>query len=159
MVFCFVALIVFGIIGIFSITYRQLAKEALECVLKTAVFKPCTTGFDDKMKAKITGKVGKTSPTTAKIIYKHFQLFSWILVIITIISMVYSIQSIYNIVVYNNCYGPNSSEYCAIVGIFDTPETSSVAEVCNCNFSMANCDINQVLECNYDCDCLYEKCG
>ena len=75
MVFCIVALIVFGIMGIFSGYYRNLAKEALSCVLKTVVLKPCDTGFDDKMKAKITGKIAKTSPKTAKAIYKHFQLF------------------------------------------------------------------------------------
>ena len=68
MVFCIVALIVFGIMGIFSATHRQLAKEALDCVIKTAVLKPCDTGFDDKMKAKITGKVAKKSPKTGKLI-------------------------------------------------------------------------------------------
>ncbi|NYZ80049.1 hypothetical protein H0N95_02245 [Candidatus Micrarchaeota archaeon] len=162
MVFCIVALVVFGIMGIFSAYYRTLAKEALTCVLRTAVFKPCDTGFDEKMKAKITGKLAKASPEAAKVVYANFTFFSWILVVITLASMILSLQAAYNIVVYNNCNGPDSSALCAITGAGGTTPvdfTSNVSQVCDCNFNMQNCTTNDVIECSYNCTCLEKKCG
>ena len=54
MVFCIVAVVVFGILGIFSAKYRGYFKESLHCIKRTAMLKPCDTEFDQKMKAKIT---------------------------------------------------------------------------------------------------------
>ena len=157
MVFCIVALIVFGIMGIFSATHRTLAKEALDCVLKTIVLKPCDTGFDDKMKAKITGKIAKTSPKTAKAIYKHFQLFSWLMVIITIGSLIFSIQAVYNLAIYNNCNGPNPDDYCIITNLAIGSQVT--ADDCQCDFDTSNCSSQAISNCNFDCNCLEGVCG
>ena len=50
--FCIVAFVVLSILGIFSAANRRLAKEALDCVFRRITFRPCNTGFDEKMKAK-----------------------------------------------------------------------------------------------------------
>ncbi len=154
---CFVALIVFGIMGVFSAYYRRLAKEAFECVFRTVTLRPCDTGFDKKMKAKITGKLSKKSPKLGRVVYKHFAVFSWIMVVITLVSMVLSAQAVYNIIVYNNCNGPNSNEACVITG----QGFNQVEEVktCDCGFDTSNCTQEQAVECNYDCNCLEEICG
>ena len=55
--FCLIALIIFSILGIFSATHRQLAKEALDCVFRRVTLRPCNTGFDKKVKGKVIGKL------------------------------------------------------------------------------------------------------
>ena len=51
---CLIALIIFGIMGIFSASHRALAKEAFICVFKRVTFRPCDTGFKEKIKGKIS---------------------------------------------------------------------------------------------------------
>ena len=53
--FCIVAFIVLSILGIFSATNRALAREAMDCVFRRVTLRPCNTGFDEKMKARILG--------------------------------------------------------------------------------------------------------
>ncbi len=53
--FCIVAFVVLSILGIFSASNRVLAREALDCVLRRVTLRPCNTGFDEKMKAKLLG--------------------------------------------------------------------------------------------------------
>ena len=55
--FCIVAFIVLSIISIFSVSHRALAKEAFDCVFRRVTLRPCNTGFQEKMKAQITGKL------------------------------------------------------------------------------------------------------
>lgn len=76
MVLCVVALIVFGILGIFSVKYRVLAKEAFDCVARTATLRPCQTGFDTRLKGKIVVGALKVSPGLARALNKNFHLFS-----------------------------------------------------------------------------------
>lgn len=159
MVFCIIALVVFGIMGVFSAYYRSLAREAFACALRTAVLKPCDTGFDEKMKAKITGKLSKASPKAASAVYKNFAAFSWVLVMITLVSLAFSAQAVYNIIVYNNCNGPDSSVLCSITGSGGVTPLSNVSQVCDCYFNMQNCTTNDVIECGYNCTCLEDKCG
>ena len=52
MVLCVIALIVFGILGIFSASHREYAKEAFNCVFRKATFRPCNTDFNKKLKVK-----------------------------------------------------------------------------------------------------------
>ena len=75
--FCIVAFIVLSILGIFSAANRRLAKEALDCVLRRITFRPCNTGFDEKMKAKILGKVIMRSEKLASFINKRFEILAW----------------------------------------------------------------------------------
>jgi len=73
---CIGALIVFGILGIFSATHRAYAKEAFDCVFRRVTLRPCNTQFDKKMKAKVTAKIMKRSKPTARLVNHNFQTIS-----------------------------------------------------------------------------------
>jgi protein-disulfide isomerase len=103
---CVIALIVFGILGIFSARYRKIAKEALDCVLRRITLRKCTTGLDKRLKSAITGKVMKKHFRTGKFLYKYFEWISWFFLLLMIASMVFTGIGIYNYAVYGNCNGP-----------------------------------------------------
>ncbi|MBI4361457.1 DsbA family protein [Candidatus Micrarchaeota archaeon] len=112
MVLCFVALIVFGVLGIFSAKYRVLAKEALDCVARTATLRPCQTGFDTRLKGQVVVGVLKVSPGLARVLNKNFQLLSVAFTLLFFASLAYSAFSVYNYVAFGNCNGPDSSAFC-----------------------------------------------
>jgi len=121
---CIIALVIFGFLSIFSATHRPLAKEALDCVLRKMTFRPCKTDLDKRLKSEFTGKIMRTSPKLASITYKHFELISWIFVIIFISSLAYSSYSVYNYVQYGNCYGPEDTGlFCPLTAL--SGETNS----------------------------------
>jgi hypothetical protein len=123
---CIIALVVFGILGIFSAKYRSLAKEAFDCVFRRMTLRPCTTGFDQKMKMKIVSKSFKHSPKLSQLIYKYFEALSWTFTILMIVSLIFTGIGAYNYVAFGNCNGPNSSAYCVINDI-----TGKVPEKCD----------------------------
>lgn len=100
---CLIALVVFGILGIFSAKYRGYFKEALHCIARRATLRACDTEFDTKMKAKITAKAYKFSPPIAVFTHKHFEAISWFFVITLFISMGYTAYGVYNLVVFGTC--------------------------------------------------------
>jgi len=112
MVLCFVALFVFGILGIFSAKYRALARGALDCVVRIVTLRPCESKLDERLHAKIVAKLLPVFPAGARAVHKNFQAFSILLVVLFFGSMIYSGVSVYNYWAYGNCNGPNSSEYC-----------------------------------------------
>ena len=113
---CIIAMIVFGIISIFSASYRPIAKESFDCVFRRVTLRKCQSGLDIKLKTKLVGKIMNKSPTLAKPVYKYFEMFSWLFVIITIVSLFFTGQAVYNLVVYDNCAGPNANpEDCIFV--------------------------------------------
>jgi hypothetical protein len=112
MVLCIVALPVFAILGIFSATYRELAKEAVICVFKKATLQPCNTGLDTRIKTSVVGPIFKRSQTIGKFVYKHFELMSWFFVILSIATLAGVAWGGYNFYLYGNCNGPNSSGFC-----------------------------------------------
>ena len=110
---CIVALIVFGIMGIFSASQRALAKEALDCVFKRVTLRPCNTGFQEKVKGKLLAKVIKRSAFLAKVLNKYYEVFSWIFFILMIGSTIWVIRGGYNFYVYGSCNGLNDTGFCA----------------------------------------------
>ena len=84
MVLCLLALPIFAILGIFSLKYRKLTKDSLECLFKTITLKKCSSGLDDKIRSDVTGTFLKYSPKTARFFYKHYKIISWIILIIFI---------------------------------------------------------------------------
>jgi thiol-disulfide isomerase/thioredoxin len=96
-------MVVFGILGIFSTKYRELAKEAFSCFFKTVQLKPCDSKLDQRIKSKFIAKLMKHSPWLAKLAYKNFTILSWIFTLIFFASMAYSAYAIYNLVVYGSC--------------------------------------------------------
>ncbi len=128
---CIIAMVVFGILGIFSASYRVIAKEAFNCVFKKITFRKCDTGLDTRLKSQITGKFLKFSPRLGKTVYKYFEVFSWVLLILTLVTFYFMSLGLYNYVVYGNCNGPNSNEFC----IYDPlgtnkPQNVTTGSVC-----------------------------
>jgi hypothetical protein len=108
-------MIVFGIMGIFSAKYRQYAKDAFSCVFRMITLRPCQMNFDDKMRAKIVAKLSARSTKLAGFTYKHFKLISWILVLVTIVSLAFTVQAVYNLTVYGTC-DPTTGECIFVPG-------------------------------------------
>lgn len=103
---CVLALLVFSVLGIFSLSYRSLAVEAFDCVFRKITLRKCDSALDVRIKSQIVGKLLKLNRTFAKLVYRYFEIFSWTLVILMFVSAGYSSYSVYNFVVYGNCYGP-----------------------------------------------------
>ena len=114
MVLCWIALPVFAFLGIFSAKYRNLTKESLECLFRTATLRKCKSGLDDRIKSDITGKLLRFSPKLGKVFYKNYKLLTWILLIIFIWSGYVGIVGFYNFVNYGNCNGPDSTGFCLL---------------------------------------------
>ncbi|MEK9130349.1 MAG: thioredoxin domain-containing protein [Patescibacteria group bacterium] len=142
---CILALIIFSILGIFSITYRELTKEALDCVFRRVTFRPCNTGFKEKIKGQIIGKVLNKSVFVAQILNQHFELFSWIFFILMIGSTIWVVRGGYNYYFYGSCNGLNQSGFCA----FDPKgENNKITDI-NVN---AQCGIEKKSESNISLD-------
>ncbi|HLD57771.1 MAG TPA: thioredoxin domain-containing protein [archaeon] len=114
MVFCIVAIVVFGILGIFSAKYRTYFKEALRCVARQATLRKCDTDFDNKIKSKIVSKLIGKSPKMAKFVYKRFSAISWVFVVIMFASIGLTVFGVVNAVLYGNCNGEESTELCLL---------------------------------------------
>lgn len=110
---CILALIVFGILGIFSASHRALAKEAFSCVFRRITFRPCNTGFQEKIKGRILGKLIKRSVFWTRVVNKNYELISWIFFILFIGSTAWVLVGGYNFYVYGSCNGLNQSGFCA----------------------------------------------
>jgi len=124
---CIIALIVFGILGIFSASYRKLAKEAFDCVFRRITFRKCVSGLDERIKVQVINIFINKSPQTARFIYKNFEVLSWIFTALLILSIVFSGIGLYNYAVYGNCNGPDNSGFC-IFDPFQTQEQKCTIE-------------------------------
>jgi protein-disulfide isomerase len=129
---CIVALIVFGIMGIFSASHRALAKEAFSCVFKRITFRPCNTGFQDKIKGKILSKLVVRSTFLAKMVNKHYEILSWIFFILMVGSAVWVIRGGYNFYVYGSCNGLNESGFCAFDPTGENNKITSLEDGSTC---------------------------
>ena len=129
---CVVALVVFAVLAIFSARYRPLAKEAFECTFRKLTFRKCKTNLNERIRAKLTGKLIKL-PKVARFTYKHFQVLSVIFTILFFVSLIYTGYSVYNIVRYGNCNGDDGG-FCIFeplsVGECETQDCTNVD--CNC---------------------------
>jgi hypothetical protein len=123
---CIAALIVFGILGIFSASKRKIAKEAWDCVGRRLTLRKCSTGLDKRLKAQLTGKLMKKHKKTAKFIYKYFEVFSWIFILLTVWSVAQTGVSVYNFVEYGNCNGPGSNSFCLFDPLGDNVRTCPI---------------------------------
>ena len=134
--FCIISFIVLSILGIFSASNRLLAKEALDCVFRRITLRPCTTGFDQKMKAKILGSVINRSDKAARFINKNFEILSWIFFILLLVSSFLGVRGIFDFYRYGSCNGLNQSGVC----LFDPKgENNKISTVsANCDPATAN---------------------
>ncbi|MDP2741233.1 MAG: thioredoxin domain-containing protein [bacterium] len=145
---CVIALIVFSIMGIFSLTYRNLAKEAFDCVFRRITFRPCNTGFNEKIKSQLVARLLNRSVFAARIFNKYFEVFSWIFLILMVWSTFYTIKGGYNYYLYGSCNGLNQAGFCAfdIKGennkITDISQTCGTEEKSEKNVSLNGVDLS-----------------
>lgn len=128
--FCIVAFVVLSILGIFSAANRRLAKEALDCVFRRITFRPCNTGFDEKMKAKILGKVIMRSEKLASFINKRFELLAWIFFVIGMAALVMSVRGVVLFYTTGSCNGVNSEAFCVFDPTGANNEVSNLGGAC-----------------------------
>ncbi len=140
MVLCLIALPVFAILGIFSLKYRKLAGESLDCMFRTVTFRKCRSGLDDRIKSRITGKMMKHSPRAAKFTYRNYKFLSWIVLVLFIWSAYESGIGTYNYVQYGNCNGPESTGFCML------DPTGAYSGISETNFDMPLYTLTPVVE-------------
>lgn len=114
MVLCIIAFVVASVLSIFSAKYRPLARDGLQCVVRTITFRPCDTTLEQRIKAEVVSSILGHSPAVAKIINAHFTFFSWLFVLLTIASLAYTAYGGYNFYMYGNCDGPTSAGACIL---------------------------------------------
>lgn len=145
---CVIAMVVFGILAIFSARYRPVAKEAFDCVFRRITLRPCESGLDTRLKTQIVGKLMNKNQKLAKGIHKYFEVISWMFVILFFVSLFFTGQAIYNIIVHDNCNGPvDENGYCIITG------TGAEIEVDVINCEDPKCDEGICEECGTECQC------
>ncbi len=128
--FCIVAFVVLAILGIFSATNRALAREALDCVFRRFTLRPCNTGFDEKMKARILGSVITRSETAARVINRNFELISWTFFILMLASSIWAVRGVYLYYVTGSCNGLNQSAFCVFDPTGQNNQTSALSQSC-----------------------------
>lgn len=123
---CLIALIVFSILGIFSVKHRKLAFKAFDCVFRRVTLRPCQSGLDRKLRTYLLGLVSRKNVKSARILAKHFELISWIFTALLIVSLLFSVRGVYFYLLYGNCNGENSEGFC----VFDALNTEHDVGVC-----------------------------
>jgi hypothetical protein len=111
MVICIVAMLILGILSIFSARYRPLAKDAFKCVFLMVTLKPCNVGLETKIKSKVTSKL-MVVPSLARFFYRYFKEISWAFTISFFASLIYTAYGIFNLLTIGRC--DPSSPYCEI---------------------------------------------
>lgn len=155
---CIAALIVLGIMGIFSASHRKLAREALDCVLRRVTLKPCDTGFDIKVKSTILGRVMKKSPRLAKLISKYFDWLAFLVVGITLVASIYSLWGLYNYYAWGNCGGQTSSSFCVFDPTGANTKSSTLLTECSVDpqsvddLVKSSLNLNQYISLNQESD-------
>ncbi|MDD3085878.1 MAG: hypothetical protein PHD80_02150 [Candidatus ainarchaeum sp.] len=159
---CVVALIVFALLGLVSAKYRNYFFEAFDCVTKRVTLRKCTTSFDKKMKMKITTKLVRFNKPFGGFVFKNFELISWIITFFMIASLIWSawigFSGLYNWYYYGNCYGPESSDLCALNNLIGA--SPAVIEGCmNPNCTGVDCEVHNMDYCiGSSCGCTQGDC-
>jgi hypothetical protein len=152
---CLTALVVLGILSIFSAKYRHWAREALDCVLRRVTLRPCRTGFNEKVKATVTSKLMTRSKRAARFTHRHFEAISWVFTAMLFISIGYTAYGMYNLAAYGTC-DPAHPEQC----IFN-PQLPHCSEPgctgenhCFCDGVEVHCGDPLFVQCDGDCSCV-----
>lgn len=111
--FCIISFVVLSILGIFSASNRALAKEALSCVGRRATFRPCDTGFDEKIKAKILGKTINYSEKLTRFFNKYFEALAWVFFAIMLAASIFFFRGLFLFYTTGSCNGLNQTAFCA----------------------------------------------
>ena len=160
---CLVALFVFAVLGIFSAKYRRWAKEAFDCVGRRLTLRPCQTGFNDRVRARVVSKLLMRHAGLARFAHKRFELLSWVFTLVMFVSLSYTAYGFYNLAVYGTC-DPSDPDSCVFT-ITDGQGPCVAVDgeghsctPCLCNGEEINCDAPEYLACEGDCACIKEVC-
>ncbi len=121
--FCIAAFIVLAAISIFSARYRKLAVKAWSCTARRVTFRPCDTSFKEETKNKLLSHVAKKTPRLVKAADIGIEVASFLLVTLTIWSILVVIESGLNLFVWGTCT-PASASSCSL-----SSETCSIDKV------------------------------
>ncbi len=124
---CLIALVVFSVMGIFSVKYRQLSAKAFDCVFRRMTLRPCQSGLDRQVKTSLIGFFSRKNIMLARFVARYFEILSWAFTILMLLSFVFSIRGVYFYVVYGNCNGANSDDFC----VFDALNPNSQTSTCS----------------------------
>lgn len=129
---CIIALIILGFLGIFSVKYRVLTKEAFDCVFRRVTLRPCKTGFDQKIKTGVVSWFLKRNEKVGSFIFRYFEILSWIFVILFLASGIYTVRGVYFYAKFGTC-DPARPETCVftIPGPDQTPTCEEVDKKAN----------------------------
>ena len=94
--------------------YRRLALDSWHCIFHTVTFRKCESGLDERIKAGITGRMMRFWPFGARTVYKHYQIFTWIVLALLLWSTYYTAVGGYNLIKYGNCNGPENPGICIL---------------------------------------------
>ena len=111
--FCIISFVVLSILGIFSASNRVLAKEALNCVGRRVTLRPCDTGFDEKIKARILGKTINYSEKLTRFFNKHFEALAWIFFAAMLAASILFFRGLFLYYTTGSCNGLNATAFCA----------------------------------------------
>jgi 2-hydroxychromene-2-carboxylate isomerase len=128
--FCIIAFSILAVMGIFSASNRVLAREAFDCVTRRVTFRPCNTGFDEKMKAKILGVVITRSEGAARFLNRYFEVLAWIFFVLTLASSLFAVRGLYLFYTTGSCNGLNDSGFCVFDPTGANNQVSNTAASC-----------------------------
>lgn len=121
--FCIAAFIILAIISIFSASHRKLAKKAWSCTLRRVTLRPCDSSFKEETKNKILSHVANKTPKLVKAADIGIEVASFLLVILTVWSLIVAIESGLNLFVWGTC-NPSNASSCSL-----TAETCSIDKI------------------------------
>lgn len=125
---CIIALVVFGVLGIFSLSYREVAIEAFDCVFRRMTLRKCQTRLDERSRSQMTGKIKKLSPFLARYFYKYFRIIEFAFVLLFILSLIQTGISGYNYYLYGNCNGLEETGFCIFDPTGHNSQFSNIAQ-------------------------------
>jgi hypothetical protein len=151
---------ILGFLSIFSAKYRSWAREAFDCVTRRLTLRPCRTGFNEKVKAKVTGSLMKRSPGLARFSNRHFEAISWVFTIVMFVSLAYTAYSAYNLAVYGTC-DPAHPEQCVFNPGLPTcgDPNCDPSTHCFCGDVEVHCGDPTYVQCSGNCSCVCEQYG
>lgn len=110
---CIAAFFILLIMGIFSATHRELAREAFGCVLHRLTLKPCQSSFQTKVKSGVINWLMKKNMRLASLFNKYAEILAWVFVILTLVSTIYTAYGLYNYFVHGSCT-PDNPQACGL---------------------------------------------
>jgi hypothetical protein len=150
---CLIAMVVLGILSVFSARYRYWAKEAFFCVGRRITLRPCDTGFDQKVRSRVTSAIMKRHRGIARAVHRHFEAISWVFTISLFVSLFYTGYSVYNLASYGTC-DPMNPDECVFNPDLPVCEIPECTGHCWCNGVEVGCNDPLFEACDGDCSCV-----